>query len=62
MATLKDGKLYSGLEGNQTVIYALTKIPLLSLQCCRDFETRKLVCIVISLCVNYIEHLKVFLK
>ena len=35
MTTLKDGELYSGLEGNQTVVYAVTRIPLLSLQCCR---------------------------
>ena len=26
MATLKDGEHYSGLEGNQTVVYALTQI------------------------------------
>ena len=42
MATLKDGELYSGLEGNQTVVYAVTQISLPSLQCCRDFQTRKL--------------------
>ena len=42
MATLKGGELYSGLEGNQTAVYAVTQIPLLSLQCCRDFQTRKL--------------------
>ena len=47
MATLKDGKLDSGLEGNQTVVYAVTQIPLLSPQCCRDFQTRKLACNVI---------------
>ena len=29
MATLKDGKLVSLLEGNQTVVYAETKIPCL---------------------------------
>ena len=42
MATLKDGELYSGLEGNQIVVYAVTQIHLLSLQCCRDFETKQL--------------------
>ena len=41
METLKDGELYSELEGNQTVVYAVTLITLLSLQCCRDFEARK---------------------
>ena len=44
MAILKDGQFYSGLEGNQTVVYAVTHIHLLSLQCCRDFQTRKLAC------------------
>ena len=44
MATLKDRELYSGLEGYQTIVYAVTHIPLLSLQCCRDFQTRKLAC------------------
>ena len=44
MAILKDGELYSGLEGNQTVVYAVTQIPLTSLQYCRDFQTRKLEC------------------
>ena len=42
MATLKDVELYSGLEGNQTVVYAITQIPLLSLQCCRNFQTKKI--------------------
>ena len=42
MPTLKDGELNSGLEGNQTVFYTVEQIPLLSLQCCRDFQTRKL--------------------
>ena len=42
MATLEDGELYSGLERNQTVVYAVTQIPLLSLQCCHDFSTTKL--------------------
>ena len=31
METLKDGKLYSGLERNQTVVYAVTLTTLLSL-------------------------------
>ena len=42
MAALKDGEIYSGLEENQTVVYAVVQIPLLSLQLCRDFQTRKL--------------------
>ena len=42
MATLKDGELYSRLEGHQTVVYVVTQIPLLSLQCCRNFWTGKL--------------------
>ena len=37
MTTLKDGELNSGLEGNQTTVYAVTQIPLLSLQCFRGF-------------------------
>ena len=44
MTKLKDGELYCGLEGNQTVAYAVTQIPLNSLECCPDFQTRKLVC------------------
>ena len=44
MATLRDGELYSGLEGNQTLVYAVTQIPLLPLQCCRDFQARKFAC------------------
>ena len=36
MATFKNGELYSGLVGRQTVIYAITQIPLPSLQFCRD--------------------------
>ena len=44
MAKLKDGELYAGLEGRQPVVYAVTQIPLLSLQCCRDFQIRKLAC------------------
>ena len=55
MATLKDGELYSGLEENQTV-YAVTQIPLLSLQCFRDIQTRKLTCNAIWFYVNYSEH------
>ena len=31
--------LSSGLEGHQPLVYAVTQIPLLSLQCCRDFQT-----------------------
>ena len=44
MATLKGGKLDSGLKGNQTFVYAVTEIPLPSLECCRDFLTGKLAC------------------
>ena len=32
MTTLKDGELFSGLEGHQPFAYTLTEIPLLSLQ------------------------------
>ena len=42
MATLKDGELYSGLEGHRHVVYAVTEIPVLSLQRCREFQARKL--------------------
>ena len=42
MSTLKVGELYSGLVGNQTVVYAVTQIPLLSPQCCSNFQARKL--------------------
>ena len=42
MATLKDGELYSALEGQQLVVYAVTQTSLFSLQCCRDFQTTKL--------------------
>ena len=42
MATLKDGELHSGREGNQGLVYADIQIPLLFLQCCRDFQTKKL--------------------
>ena len=43
MATLKDGQLYSGAEGgHQPLDYAVIQIPLLSLQCYHDFQTRKL--------------------
>ena len=44
MATLRDGKLFSGLEGHQQFAYAITDILLLSLQICRNFQTRKLAC------------------
>ena len=48
MVRLKDSELHSELKGNQIVVYALTKNPLLSLQCYRDFGTRKLACNVID--------------
>ena len=48
--------LYSGLEGNQTLIYAVTQIPLISLECYRDFQTRKWAYNAISIYVHYIEH------
>ena len=60
MATLKDGEIYSELEGNQTVVHTVTHIPLLSLQCCREFRTRKLAYNVNLFYVNYIEHVKYF--
>ena len=44
MATLKDGELFSGLEGHQSCAYAVTEIPFISLQRFRDFQTRKLAC------------------
>ena len=44
MTTLKDGELYSGLEGHRPVVYAFTQISLLSLWRCRDLQTRKLSC------------------
>ena len=44
MATLKDGELYSELEGRHSLVYAVIQITLLSLQCCHDFQTRKLAC------------------
>ena len=44
MTTLKDGELYPGLEGYQPLVYEVIQIPLLSSQCCRDFQTRKLAC------------------
>ena len=43
MATLKDGELYSGLEGHEPVVYAVTQIPLLFPQSCRDFQDQKIV-------------------
>ena len=39
---MKDGAHFSGLEEHQPFAYAVTEIPLLSLQRCRDFQTRKL--------------------
>ena len=39
MATLKDGELYSGLEGNQTVVYVVTENPLRTIQRCRELQT-----------------------
>ena len=47
MATLKDGELFFGLEGHQPFAYAVTEIPLLSLQRFPDFQIRKLECNVI---------------
>ena len=44
MATLKDEELFSGLERHQPFAYAVTEIPLLSLQRFQDFQTRKLAC------------------
>ena len=44
MATLKDGDHCAGLEGNKIVIYPITQNPLLCLQSCRDYQTRKLAC------------------
>ena len=61
MATLKDGEFYSGLEENQTLVYAVIQILLLSLQCYRDFQTRKLACNDIGFYLNYIEHVFFFL-
>ena len=61
MTTLKAGNLFSGLEGNQTVVYAVTHIPLLSIQCCRDYQTRKLACRAILFYIKYIKHVN-FLK
>ena len=55
MATLKDGELYCGLERHQTVVFAVTQISLLCLQCCRDFQIGKLAYNAISFYVNYIE-------
>ena len=60
MATLKDGELYSDLEGDQTVVYVVTQVPLLSLQCCRDFQDRKWARNVIWFYVNYSEHVIFF--
>ena len=52
MTTFKD----SIVEGNQPLVYAVTQIAFLSLQCCHDFQTRKLAYNAISFYVNYIEH------
>ena len=41
---LKYGDLLSRLERHQPLVYAVTQVPLLSLQRCRDFQTRKLAC------------------
>ena len=60
MARLKDGELCSGLERHQPLVYAVIQIPSLSLQCCRDFQTRNLACNNIWFYVNYIEHVQVF--
>ena len=61
MPTLKDGMPFSELEGRQPVAYAVTEIPLLPLQRCRDFQTRKSACNAIRFYVNYIEYIN-FLK
>ena len=44
MATLKDGRptLFSALQEHQPLPYVVTKIASLSLQRCRDVQTRKL--------------------
>ena len=47
---------------HQAVVYAVTQIPLLSLQCCRNFQTRKVSCNAIWFYVNYIEHVKFFVN
>ena len=39
MATMKDGAHISRLEGHQPFAYAVTEIPLLSLQHCYNFQT-----------------------
>ena len=44
MATLKDGELFSKLEGHQPFAYTVTEIPLLPLHRYREFQTRKLAC------------------
>ena len=42
MATLKDGYIYSVVEGHQPLVYAVIQIPLLSLQRFRDFPDQKI--------------------
>ena len=44
MATMKERQLYVGVEGHQPLVCTVIQIPLLSLQRCRDFQTRKLAC------------------
>ena len=39
---MKVRELYSWLEGNKSVVDAVSQIPLSSVHCGRDFETRKL--------------------
>ena len=42
MTTLEDGEVVCGLEGHQPFAYSVIEIPLLSLQRCREIQTRKL--------------------
>ena len=44
----------------KSLAYVVIKIPLLSLQRCRDFQTRKLTCNGVWFYVNYIEHVIFF--
>ena len=44
MPALKDGKIYSDMDGHQSPVYAVIQITLFSLQRCRDFQTGKLAC------------------
>ena len=55
----RQGALLS--TGGKSNCLRVAQIPLLSLQCCRDFQSRKLACKAIWFYVNYIEHI-VFLK